>query len=104
LEREALAERPGRYHGTRIDDVVVMDTKDMPTVEMSLAALSEAVGKASVDLLAVRGAIDHARADIATRNTSISRDIVKESERVIDHLRQADQGLRDVLKDLGERD
>ena len=45
-----------------------------PTVEMSLAALSEAVGKASQDLTAVRSALDVARADINTRNTSVTRD------------------------------
>jgi hypothetical protein len=34
----------------------------------------------------------------------VSRDVVKDAERVIDHLRQADEGLRDVLKDLAQRD
>lgn len=81
-----------------------MDENTAPTVEMSLAALSEAVGKASEDLRAVREALDLARADIASRNTSLSRDVVKDAERVIDHLRQADEGLRDVLKDLIRRD
>jgi len=76
----------------------------MPTVEHSLEVLSEAVGKASVDLLAVRGAIDRARHDIASHNTSVTRTIIRESEGVIDHLRKADEGLRDVLKDLSERD
>jgi hypothetical protein len=81
-----------------------MEPKEPPTVEMSLDALSEAVGNASVDLLAVRGAIDRARQDIASRNTSITRDIVAESQRAINHLRQADECLRDVLKNLSERD
>jgi hypothetical protein len=81
-----------------------MDEKTRPTVEMSLAALSEAVGKASDDLRNVRTALDVARADIASRNTSVARDIVKDAERVIDHLRQADVGLRDVLKELSARD
>ena len=71
---------------------------------MSLQALSEAVGKASDDLRAVRSALDTARADIASRNTSIARDVVSNAERVIDHLRQADEGLRDVLKALIQRD
>ncbi len=81
-----------------------MDQHTPPTVEMSLAALSDAVGKASDDLRAVRTALDAARADIASRNTSISRDIVKDAERVIVHLREADEGLRDVLKDLMRRE
>jgi len=81
-----------------------MDEQTTPTVEMSLAALSEAVGKASQDLTAVRSALDVARADITTRNTSLTRDVIKDAERVIDHLRQADEGLRDVLKDLATRD
>ena len=81
-----------------------MDQNTAPTVEMSLAMLSEAVGKASDDLRAVRATLDAARADIASRNTSMSRGVLKDAERVIDHLRQADEGLRDVLKDLSERE
>ena len=75
-----------------------------PTVEMSLEMLSEAVGKAADDLRSVRTALDAARADIGARNTSVSRVVLKDAERVIDHLRRADEGLRDVLKDLSERD
>ncbi len=81
-----------------------MDMPNEPTVEMSLQGLSEAVGKASDDLCAVRATIDRARADIAARNTSVSRDVVKHAERAIHHLRQTDECLRDVLKDLSERD
>ncbi|MCU1381327.1 MAG: hypothetical protein JWL71_24 [Acidobacteria bacterium] len=75
-----------------------------PTVEMSLEALSEAVGKASDDFRAVRATLDIARADIASRNTSLSREVVIHAEKVINHLREADQSLRDVLKDLIRRD
>lgn len=75
-----------------------------PTVETSLDILSEAVEKAAGDLTAVRTALDAARADIGTRNTSVSREVIRDAERVIDHLRQADEGLRDVLKDLADRD
>ncbi len=81
-----------------------MDENALPTVEMSLEALSIAVAKAADDLCAVRSALDVARADISSHNTSVSREVVKDAERVIDHLRQADEGLRDVLKDLAERD
>jgi ABC-type transporter Mla subunit MlaD len=75
-----------------------------PTVEMSLEALSDAVGKASEDLRAVRATLDTARADIASRNTSLTRDVVRHADQVIGHLRDADEGLRDVLKDLMRRD
>jgi hypothetical protein len=80
-----------------------MDEKE-PTVEMSLEVLSQAVGKAAEDLVSVRTALDTARADIAARNTSVSREVVKDADRVIKSLRDADQGLREVLKDLAERD
>ena len=80
-----------------------MDQNSATTVEMSLAMLSEAVGKASDDLRAVRATLDVARADIASRNTSLSREVLKDAERVINHLRRADEGLRDVLKDLSQR-
>ena len=87
-----------------VDTSSLMDEKTTPTVEMSLEALSEAVGKASEDLRGVRATLDVARADIASRNTSMSRDVVKHAERVIGHLRDADESLRDVLKDLSRRD
>ena len=70
---------------------------------MSLEALSEALNRASDDLRAAVPAIDQARADIASRNTSLSHDVVKDSARVIEHLRKADECLRDVVKDLSER-
>jgi ABC-type transporter Mla subunit MlaD len=82
-----------------------MDNADKePTVERSLDALSEALGKASDDLAASRAAIDQARADMASHNTSISREVVKSSERVIEGLKDVDEALRHILKDLAERD
>jgi hypothetical protein len=81
-----------------------MDDLKTPTVETSLEALSDAIGKASSDLREVRSALDLARADIASRNTSLSRDVVGHAEKVIVHLREADESLRDVLTDLGRRD
>ena len=81
-----------------------MDTKHAPTAEQSLAVLSEAVGRAAEDLRSVRQTLDSARADIAARNTSLpTGDIIRESERVVDHLRKADECLRDLVKDLAER-
>src|SRR5438445_153806 len=44
-----------------------------------------------------------ARVDIANQTMSMSGDVVKEAERVIDQLRRADEGLRDVLQDIAER-
>jgi hypothetical protein len=81
-----------------------MNENTTPTVEISLEALSDAVGKASDDLRAVRATLDVARADIVSRNTSLSRDVVGHAEQVIVHLREADESLRDVLKDLSRRD
>jgi hypothetical protein len=82
-----------------------MDTsKETPTVEQSLEVLSEAIGKATEDLSVVRTRLDQERFEIASRNTSVSRGVVRNAERVVDHLRQADDGLRHVLKDLAERE
>ena len=71
---------------------------------MSLDALTEAIGKSADDLRAVRDAIDHARADIAARNTSISREVVAAAARAVNHLKHVDEALRDVLRGLAERD
>ena len=80
-----------------------MDNEDRPTVEQSLQALSSALEKAGEDLRACRMTIDQARNDIATRSNSISRDVVHHAERVVGHLRETDESLRDVLRDLAER-
>jgi len=87
----------------RVDTFRDMDENTKPTVETSLEALSETLGRASDDLRAAVPAIDQARAEIASRNTAVSRAVVSDAERVIDHLRQADECLRDVVKDLSER-
>ena len=81
-----------------------MADRDVVTVETSLAGLSDAVGKASEDLRAVRVTLDLARANIAARNTSIARDVIKHAESAVDHLRGADESLRKVLEQLSQRD
>ena len=80
-----------------------MDTEERPTVEQSLGALSEAIAKATDDLRACRMTIDQARVDIESRSNSISRDVVRDATRVVGHLRETDECLRDVLRDLNER-
>ena len=80
------------------------EARQTPTAEQSLAMLSDAVARASDDLRAARQTLDTARADIAARNTSLpTADILRESERVVDHLRQADQCLQELVKDLSGR-
>ena len=75
-----------------------------PTVEFSLRMLSDAMGKAAEDLRAAREAVERARLDITARNTSVSRAVVADAERVIDHLRQTDESISDVMKDLQSRE
>jgi cob(I)alamin adenosyltransferase len=72
------------------------------TVDKSLELLGEALSRASDDLRAAAPAISQARSEIASRNTSVSRAVIRDAERVIDRLRQADECLRDVVKDLAE--
>ena len=80
-----------------------MDEKKPPTVEFSLRMLSDAIGKAAEDLRLAREAVDRARLDITTHNTSVSRTVVKDAERVIHNLRETDESISDVMKDLKER-
>jgi hypothetical protein len=79
-------------------------TEHPPTVEMSLEVLSIAVRKAADDLRDVGVVLERARADIAAHNTSVSRDILKNAEHAVTHLRHADEALKSVLQDLAERD
>jgi len=79
-------------------------TNTTPTVETALDALSEAVRKAADDLRESREVLDRARQDIASHNTSISREVIVAAVRVVDHLKQVDEALRDVLQGLAERD
>jgi hypothetical protein len=76
----------------------------IPTVDMSLAALIEAAGKAADDLRAVSTTLQRARADINTRNTSLDRNVIAAATRAVDHLRGTDEALRDVLKAIEARD
>jgi hypothetical protein len=80
-----------------------MDPK-LPTVETSLDTLSNVVGKAADDLREVRGVLDRERADIASRNTSVSRDVVGASVKAIKGLQKADEALKDVIRGLGDRE
>src|SRR5439155_6568734 len=79
-------------------------TNTTPTVETALDALSEAVRKAADDFRESGTALDRARQDIASHNTSISREVVVAAVRAVDHLKQVDEALRDVLQRLAERD
>jgi len=81
-----------------------MDSSTPTTVEMSLEALIQAVGKAADDLRAVCGTLERARTDIAARNTSVPRAVVASATRVVDNLRGADEALADVLRGLEARD
>ena len=81
-----------------------MATENEITVEQSLELLSDAVGKATEDMRSVQLALDQARTDLATRNSSVSRQVIRDAERAIDHMRKTDESLRDVLNDLAERD
>jgi len=79
-----------------------MDEKHEPTVEQSLGLLSEALGKAALDLRSVRDAVDLARKDMTSHAGSHSREIIRNAERVVIHLRETEESLKDVLKDLAE--
>ena len=78
-------------------------TEKIITVDQSLETLSDALSRAAHDLGDAVPAIERIRADLASHNTSIPRVVIRDAERVIDHLRQADDCLRTVVKDLGDR-
>jgi len=61
-------------------------------------------GKASDDLTAVHGTIEIARENIASRNTSILREVIGAATRALDHLRKVDEALPDLLKALESKD
>ena len=75
-----------------------------PTVEFSLRMLSDAMGKAAEDLRIAREAVERARLDIVSRNSSVTRAVVTDAERVINRLRETDESISDVMKDLKERE
>lgn len=80
------------------------DDTTTPTVEASLAMLAEAVAKAADDFRAVSAILERARRDIASHNTSVSRNVVSGATRAVNHLRATDEALRDVLESLESRD
>src|SRR5262245_40765312 len=92
----------GLMEARRLMEGDVMDETEGPTVEQSLEVLSVALGKATEDLSAVRAAVDRVRVDMSTHNGSHSRTIIRDAERAVSHLRDAEASLKDVLKDLSE--
>ena len=80
-----------------------MDQK-LPTVETSLETLTTVVGKAAADLRDVHSVLERERADIGSRNTTMSREIVGASVKAIKELRKADEALKDVVRGLADRD
>ena len=79
-----------------------MDYTTEPTVEQSLGILSEALGKAAVDLCAVREAVELARTDMSSHNGSHTRAIIRDAQRAVVHLRETEESLQEVLKDIAD--
>jgi len=77
-----------------------MDQNSTETVEMSLGALEDVIQKAAGDLLTARNVLARARSEFAATNAPLSRTIVADAERVVDHLRLADQSLTSVISKL----
>lgn len=76
---------------------------DTVTVETSLGVLEDVIQKAAGDLLTARNVLARARAEMAASGAPVSRTIVADAERVIDHLRHADQALTSVISKLSEK-
>ena len=74
-----------------------------PTVESSLLALEDVLQRAAADLLKSRNVLSRARADITSANSSVERSIVADADRVVEHLRQADQALSTIVEKLNNR-
>lgn len=79
-----------------------MDTT-MPPVEASLAALEDVLHRAAADLLISRNVLARGRAEIGSTNNSVERSIVADADRVVEHLRQADEALATIIEKLNNR-
>jgi hypothetical protein len=78
------------------------DNSGTVTVEATLGVLEDVIQKAAGDLLTARNLLARSRAGTAGANTPVSRTIIADAERVIDHLRHADQALTSVLSKLSD--
>ncbi len=74
-----------------------------PTFATSLSLLTEAVGKASEDLRSVQAILQRATAEIAAPSAATERAVVTAATRAIDHLRETDEALRDVVRAIESR-
>lgn len=79
------------------------EANSAPTVEVSLDILSSVVGKAVEDLNAARNAIDAARHQTRAHETAASREVLLAATRAVNHLRYADLALKDVIRELNEK-
>lgn len=74
-----------------------------PPVEASLAALEDVLHRAAADLLISRNVLARGRAEISSANNSVERSIVADADRVVEHLRQADEALATIIEKLNNR-
>jgi hypothetical protein len=79
-----------------------METGNAP-VDISLAALEDVIQKAAGDLLTARNVLARARAEMVATDAPVSRTVIADAERVIEHLRLADQSLTSVISKLSTR-
>jgi hypothetical protein len=80
-----------------------MSSEQAPAVpvEDQLEKVSDAIARAAADLLAAREALDRERTEFIARGARPSRALLIAALRVVDEMRETDEALVDLLKQLG---
>lgn len=78
------------------------DPLDTP-VTLQLEEVSDAIQRAAADLLAARLVLDRERTDFAAKGAEPSRALLIAATTVVDELRETDEALTVLLKELERR-
>lgn len=81
---------------------MVADATEVP-VSMQLEEVSDAIQRAAADLLAARLVLDRERAEFTAKNAEPSRALLIAATTVVDELRETNEALTVLLKELERR-
>jgi hypothetical protein len=70
------------------------------TLDLQLEEVSDAIQRAAADLLAARLVLDRERAELAAKGADPARSILIAATRVVDELRETDEALTVLLKEI----
>ena len=79
------------------------DDTTIPSVDIQLEEVSDAIQRAAADLLSARLVLDRERAEFVASGAQPSRPLMLAATHFVDDLRRTEEALTDLLKQLEVR-